>query len=98
MSKPWRRYRIGMAAVSFVLLVAALMGYVQWSINRNNQRQCAVISSFTEPPPRPPAGAAQTLVGEELQRYNRQLAERQARQLALLAQLRHDYNCPEVTP
>lgn len=93
MSKRWRRYRATVAVISFVLLVGTLVGYVQYSINRNNQHACGILAVSTEPPPRPPAGIAQTTVGEEIQRYNRQLAERQARALALVKQLQHDYHC-----
>lgn len=104
MSKRWRRYRATVAVVSFVLLVGFLVGYVQWSVNstitktidRNNQRQCAVLAAFTEPPPSPPAGVAKTPVGVDLQRYNRDLAAQQAHQLALIKGLIRDYNCPEV--
>lgn len=82
-----------MAAVSFVLLVAVLVGYVQWSINHNNRLSCGILASETEAPPRPPVGAAQTPVGADLQRYNRELAARQARHLILVEQLQHQYGC-----
>lgn len=97
MSRRWRKYLGGMAAVSFVVLVVTLVVFVQVTTDRaiakNNRSQCPVLESFTEAPPRPPVGQALTPVGEDIQRYNRELAERQARQLAKVKKLIHDYHC-----
>lgn len=79
--------------LSLIFIGIANITFSSWAIGQNNQRWCSLLAVGTEPPPRAPAGVAQTPVGEDLQRYNRELAAQQARKLALVRKLQRDYHC-----
>jgi hypothetical protein len=88
-----RARQLATIALTVIVLVGVNIQYTAWAIGRNNEPICEVLATGTEPPPRPPAGVATTPVGEDLQRYNRELAVQQARKLASVKNLQRKYDC-----